>query len=67
MDSITEEKIARLLVQLKEMKVGAQNAEAVGDKARFAQANMLVSMVENELRKLKPDIVFPEVKKSPLW
>jgi hypothetical protein len=61
MDSITEEKIARLLVQLKEMKVGAKNADAVGDKPRFAQANMLVSIVENELRKLKPDIVFPEV------
>jgi hypothetical protein len=64
MNSTTEEKIVRLLAQLAEMQVMEQNARAVQDENRLAQAEKFVSLVKNQLLKLKPDIVFPEF---PAW
>ena len=59
MNSTTEEKIERLLGQLAEMQVMAENARAVQDGNRLAQAEKFVSLVKDQLLKLKPDIVFP--------
>lgn len=59
MDSTTEEKIARLLTQLAEMQVMEQNARVAQAGDRLAQAEKFVSLVKDQLLKLKPDIVFP--------
>jgi len=64
MDSITEEKIARLLAQLAEMQVMEQNARVANAGDRLAQAEKFVSVIKDQLLKLNPDIVLP---KFPAW
>ena len=64
MDSTTDEKIVLLLARLVDMQVMEQNALAARDAYRLVQAEQGVSLVKEQLLKLKPDIVFPEF---PAW
>jgi hypothetical protein len=59
MNSSTEEKIERLLRQLVEMQVIAQNARIAREEERLAQADKFVTLIKDQLLKLNPNIVFP--------